>query len=1237
MTALPWEPTSLKAHLRYTTQRLGQLQGKLDNVGNITRKDIATLLQQGNVGLARAKAQKLIQEDAHGDLLEILEMEVALLLEHFNEMDTNLEPTPLLSEAIASIIYAGPHAHCKGRVEIRSVGPKDADRICFVELDAVRSTLIQRFGPDFARAATTNRENYVPIRVLRILNAPLPSATLLNRYLATVARSYGVNWLPDPERHDIVNVLSEVLNSEISAEVDLDRLRKYCVYGTRLFFGILPAKQSEWSSEITKQRDCYYDLVKRLLKPYEGFEEKEEPEAEALDEALLNIFKHISRIPREMFSHLAEAPETFEETPVSASANPDVKIDHAFALDHRLKTLRENDTDSQADTSAPEITISIDNEPTPGISLTDFDEDDDDDSDDDDDDESDSDGGEVKKGTSKTIIEKRIYSFGNAHPVHCSAILRLLFIHASINPGKLSPHVPALLVPFTEVEPEDLAHVEADTFWLFEAIVSEFSELDEEEGGQKWMASFDSVVAWADPELHENLQIKGLQPALPHYSYRWLAPLLTYTIPVPGIFLIWDAIFARLPRERDTNYKLDFLVDVTSAMLISVRRQLLSLGQTSSSNLWNDEGLAPELVAREVSADDNTFLDGISLLQAYPLTSIQDAERIVQTANDLNNRREMEKRAAEVAQAQPTFGARLATSMWKGFTNQPDPADDSPPSDSDRDKRDDGNETERPAQASTFNLTSVLGGLRPKPQAPVPAPDATTAAPSQPIGASAAAGFWNYAGKLKDSDTVATLAKVGTNWRAKAATVGSQWGRNSISVSNNGQSSSISQRLSGGSDHRPEFGTGDRRDTFVTDARRDSSPRPYFTSPTFQDTAPGYYSSSSNTSSSITSSPTSPADSHHNDSIVKKTKTLLSIASKSPTTVISKRSPRPLLLNSAAPMTSPPAHIRSGSDRLKTPDSSEWAEVVKMKRDYMHRHSQSSHSVSSLSPSDAIKSNRSDWDSDTGSRVVPLNRRSVSPMAPSYRINSRPSSSYTPTKSPMSPPGGNLTRLAPQRTLSPQPGLSDEPQLGDTMKQAPESLMGRSSEVPKENHGEEPGPHKQFIAARTGTLEETSDSSWQPNQISRAPRVRSKKYPQRPANLQIRDSAYPKGRTSIEQKTPSPSRLTVDWPTEDPEVTVTPRASSFEPAKDESTPMRSVSPRLRRTTSRDRQRKASADGLDGPPRKLSSASVRSRKVSAGEDSKRYRRESAAHEGDDEGYDDLLSAYESEDDPRPVYP
>lgn len=117
MAALRWDPASLKVgddylpieglssaqrvallqtHFRVTTQRLGQLQAKLDSYGNITRKDIATLLQQGNVGLARAKAQKLIQEDFHGDLLEIMEMEVATLLEHFNELDAKYVDVSLI-------------------------------------------------------------------------------------------------------------------------------------------------------------------------------------------------------------------------------------------------------------------------------------------------------------------------------------------------------------------------------------------------------------------------------------------------------------------------------------------------------------------------------------------------------------------------------------------------------------------------------------------------------------------------------------------------------------------------------------------------------------------------------------------------------------------------------------------------------------------------------------------------------------------------------------------------------------------------------------------------------------------------------------------------------------------------------------------------------------------------------------------------------------------------------------
>jgi len=59
-------------------------------------------------------------------------------------------------------------------------------------------------------------------------------------------------------------------------------------------------------------------------------------------------------------------------------------------------------------------------------------------------------------------------------------------------------------------------------------------------------------------------------------------------------------------------------------------------------------------------------------------------------------------------------------------------------------------------------------------------------------------------------------------------------------------------------------------------------------------------------------------------------------------------------------------------------------------------------------------------------------------------------------------------------------------------------------------------------------------------------------------------------------------------------------------------------------------RKAHGDTSESRVRKISSSghSPRTRKVSEGRSAKRV--ESAPEEGDDEGYDELLSAYESED-------
>ena len=78
---------NIQAQFRLTTQRLGQLRDRKDAQGRLIGKDISILLQQGNETLARAKAQRLIQDEIMGNLLENLEMQIGILLERFSELE----------------------------------------------------------------------------------------------------------------------------------------------------------------------------------------------------------------------------------------------------------------------------------------------------------------------------------------------------------------------------------------------------------------------------------------------------------------------------------------------------------------------------------------------------------------------------------------------------------------------------------------------------------------------------------------------------------------------------------------------------------------------------------------------------------------------------------------------------------------------------------------------------------------------------------------------------------------------------------------------------------------------------------------------------------------------------------------------------------------------------------------------------------------------------------------------
>jgi hypothetical protein len=79
--------SNAQAQLRWASQRLAQVQARNDALANITWKDIATLLQRSDISVARDKAEKLILDEAYGDFLEELIMQIGVLLEHFLELE----------------------------------------------------------------------------------------------------------------------------------------------------------------------------------------------------------------------------------------------------------------------------------------------------------------------------------------------------------------------------------------------------------------------------------------------------------------------------------------------------------------------------------------------------------------------------------------------------------------------------------------------------------------------------------------------------------------------------------------------------------------------------------------------------------------------------------------------------------------------------------------------------------------------------------------------------------------------------------------------------------------------------------------------------------------------------------------------------------------------------------------------------------------------------------------------
>ena len=683
----------------------------------------------------------------------------------------------------------------------------------------------------------------------------------------------------------------------------------------------------------------------------------------------------------------------------------------------------------------------------------------------------------------------------------------------------------------------------------------------------------------------------------------------------------------------------------------------------------------------------------MSLLQAYPLVSAGGIDNILQTAVELRRRREEESKATNVT---TTLGSRLRDTLWKGFSNQNTSSPSSPEMSEGEESRDDGDETETPSievSSSAPSLTSrwanaVWQGITnqsamevpaspvsplpsssvsplrpsspasplppPSPASPLPPPSSASllhplspssplppASPKSPASSTSAtsSSWWSYAEKIRDSDTAASLSKVGTNWRVKALQA---WSKTSTHPVPSDAPQSLVGRGADSSDRRFSEGavnTHHERSFSNTSQSRSETysppPRPSYFRPPRDSMLP-------QPRSGVEPAPTPPESgddtlSTQTNVIRDSIASLAELMSPTPSRPSPRSAPKPLLLNSSTLLTrsTPSPHLKGDSLSSITPPAS--AVAMRTRR----------------------PGSQSDWESDTlTSRIVPLNRRSISPMAPQFHTGSgRPQSSSSEKgangqdlflgrgwNSPSGLSDGSASRgwsraerLDSPVTLPASPPLTTPPHLIAALSRAPVSGTGSQPQhasvvisEPAVRVSEAPIQTKKLVRKKTpppSRKDYTSDSSaTHDTPPLPSPRMRQRRIAQHLAPI-------PAG--SMEDSTTSSNTLTLPEFLDNHDNTVTPRASAFYDfnEQDSTSPASPVFPTLPPIRTRKGSgdgRKAHADTSEPRPRKISnrSHSPRPRKVSDSKTAKRV--ESGAEEGDDEGYDELLSAYESED-------
>eukprot|EP00056_Hartaetosiga_gracilis_P009787 m.141348 g.141348 ORF g.141348 m.141348 type:complete len:350 (+) comp13194_c5_seq10:240-1289(+) len=176
MFAPKFNAVKLKTNLKVVIKRLQLLEKKHDNSSILARKEIANMLRENRLEIAKIKVEQIIRDDFYREALEILETYCTLCLTRFGLIQTVQHCEVGVRKAVCTILWATPRIS----VDVR-------------EFQELSRQFTLRYGKEFQAACMSEEGGDVCERVQKKLNFVMPDGLMVHGYLEAIARKYKVD------------------------------------------------------------------------------------------------------------------------------------------------------------------------------------------------------------------------------------------------------------------------------------------------------------------------------------------------------------------------------------------------------------------------------------------------------------------------------------------------------------------------------------------------------------------------------------------------------------------------------------------------------------------------------------------------------------------------------------------------------------------------------------------------------------------------------------------------------------------------------------------------------------------------------------------------------------------------------------------------------------------------------------------------------------------------------------